>query len=160
LDTRLSLLRSDLDHKIDSALWAADHNIPVVYLGGPTVGLESPITRTSGLVIYLAAALSGAGLVHDLGFLDCADIGSLELLVLSNEVIGYVKRIMRGIEVNQDTIMMELIEKVGPGGLSMEKRVRVRAKEIYDHYKSPEISPEILAKIQEILDSEERRLIV
>ena len=64
----------------------------------------------------LMSALSGAGLVHDMGFLDCADIGSLELLVLVNEVIGYVKRIMRGIEVNQKTIMMELIEKVGPGG--------------------------------------------
>jgi trimethylamine--corrinoid protein Co-methyltransferase len=64
----------------------------------------------------LMSALSGAGLVHDVGFLDCADIGSLELLVLSNEVIGYVKRIMQGIEVNQKTIMMELIEKVGPGG--------------------------------------------
>lgn len=190
-----------LDEKTATVLWAAQHGIPVVYLGGPTVGIESPITAASGLVIYLAAALSGlamiqlkrpgapvaigglpmvmdmftarpaygspemclntaaaaelayylnlpfmgtagsteskqldaqagmeisaqilmsalsgAGLAHDVGFLDCADIGSLELLVLSNEVIGYVKRIMRGIEVNQETIMMELIEKVGPGG--------------------------------------------
>ena len=190
-----------LDHKIASALWAAEQGIPVIYLGGPTVGLESPITGASGLVIFLAAALSGlaiiqlkrpgspvaiggipmvmdmftarpaygspemclytaaaselaryldlpfmgtagtteskipdaqagleitaqiifsalsgAGMVHDVGFLDCADIGSLHLLVLSDEIIGYVKRIMRGIEVNHSTIMMELIEKVGPGG--------------------------------------------
>jgi trimethylamine--corrinoid protein Co-methyltransferase len=190
-----------LDHKIGSSMWAAAQGIPIVYLGGPTVGLESPITGASGLVIYLASALSGlamiqlkcpgapvaiggipmvmdmftarpaygspemclytaaaselarslnlpfmgtagttesklldaqtgieitaqvllsalsgAGMVHDVGFLDCADVGSLQLLVLSNEVIGYVKRIMRGIEVNQKTIMMELIEKVGPGG--------------------------------------------
>jgi trimethylamine:corrinoid methyltransferase-like protein len=46
-----------LDNKIDSALWAAEHGIPVIYLGGPTVGMESPITGASGLVIYLAAAL-------------------------------------------------------------------------------------------------------
>ncbi len=189
-----------LDEKTATMLWAADKSIPVVYLGGPTVGIEAPITAASGLVIYLASALSGlamvqlkrpgapmaigglpmvmdmftarpaygspemclntaaaaelayylnlpfmgtagstesklldaqsgmeitaqilmaglsgAGLVHDVGFLDCADIGSLELLVLSNEVIGYVKRILRGIEVNQRSIMLELIEKVGPG---------------------------------------------
>jgi len=207
-----------LDEKTATILWAAQHGIPVVYLGGPTVGIESPITAASGLVIYLAsalsglamvqlkrpgapmavgglplimdmftarpaygspemclntaaatelahylnlpfmgtagstesklldaqtgveitaqilmAALSGAGLVHDVGFLDCADIGSLELLILSNEVIGYVKRIMRGIEVNQETIMMELIEKVGPGGyfISEPASAKLCRKEVW-----------------------------
>jgi trimethylamine--corrinoid protein Co-methyltransferase len=31
-------------------------------------------------------------------------------------VIGYVKRILRGIEVNRDTMMLDLIKRVGPGG--------------------------------------------
>jgi trimethylamine--corrinoid protein Co-methyltransferase len=92
-------------------------NLPFMGTAGAT---ESKILDTqTGIEItaqILLSALSGAGLVHDVGFLDCADIGSLELLVLSNEVIGYAKRIMRGIEVNQKTIMMDLIEKVGPGG--------------------------------------------
>lgn len=74
----------------------------------------------------LMSALSGAGLVHDMGFLDCADIRSLELLVLGNEVVGYVKLIMRGIEVNQKTVMMELIEKVGPGGYFMSETQSAR----------------------------------
>ena len=207
-----------LDEKTATILWAAEKGIPVVYLGGPTVGIESPITAASGLVIYLASALSGlamvqlkrpgapmaigglpmimdmftarpaygspemclntaaaselayylnlpfmgtagstesklldaqsgmeitaqilmsalsgAGLVHDMGFLDCADIGSLELLVLANEVIGYVKRIMRGIEVNQKTIMLELIEKVGPGGyfISEPQSARLCRQEVW-----------------------------
>jgi len=60
--------------------------------------------------------LSGAGMVHDVGFLDCADIGSLQLLVLADEVISMVKRITRGLEVNARTIMLDLIEKVGPAG--------------------------------------------
>jgi len=37
---------------------------PIIYLGGPTVGLESPVTGASGLVIYLAAALSGLAMVQ------------------------------------------------------------------------------------------------
>jgi len=55
-------------------------------------------------------------MVHDVGFLDCADIGSLHYLILSNEIIGMVKRILRGITVNPETIMLDLIEQVGPGG--------------------------------------------
>jgi trimethylamine--corrinoid protein Co-methyltransferase len=63
----------------------------------------------------LTSALSGASLVHDCGFLNCADIGSTEYLVMIDEIIDMVKRIMRGIEVNHETIMLDLIEEIGPG---------------------------------------------
>ncbi len=69
----------------------------------------------------LMSALSGASLVHDAGFLDCADIGSLSMLVLVDEIIGMVKRIIRGVEVNRETIMLDLIEKIGPGGHFLEE---------------------------------------
>lgn len=180
---------------------AAELGVPVVCLGGPTVGLESPFTGASALVLHLACALasltvvqthipgapmmigglpsmmdlrtarpaygspeaslhtaaavdlarylglpfmgtagasdaklvdaqagaeaavqvlasvlSGPSLVHDVGFLDCADIGSLGYLVLVDEIIGMAARFMRGIQVNRETIMMDLIAKVGPGG--------------------------------------------
>ena len=69
----------------------------------------------------MVSALSGASLVHDVGFLDCADIGSLSYLVLADEIIGMAKRVMRGIEVTPETIMMDLIEKVGPGGMFLNQ---------------------------------------
>lgn len=216
-----STYQSPLVHKDDQMetnLWAAERGIPVIYLGGPTVGLESPVTAASGLVLYLAAVLSGlaiiqlavpgaavavgglpspmdlrtvrpsygapemslntaasaelarylnlpfmgtagatesklidaqagvevtsqvlfsmlsrAGLVHDVGFVDCADIGSMEMLVLADEVISYTKRIMRGIRVDEQNIMLELIEKVGPGGNFMTEieNVRLCRKEVW-----------------------------
>jgi trimethylamine--corrinoid protein Co-methyltransferase len=96
---------------------AAYLNLPFMGTAGATESKE--IDAQTGAEItsqILFSALSGAGLVHDVGFLDCADIGSLELLVLADEVIAYVKRILRGIDVRPETIMLELIEKVGPGG--------------------------------------------
>jgi len=69
----------------------------------------------------MLSALSGASLVHDVGFLDCADIGSLSYLVLVDEIIGMTARVMRGVQVNADTIMLDLIEKVGPGGLFLSQ---------------------------------------
>jgi trimethylamine--corrinoid protein Co-methyltransferase len=35
---------------------------------------------------------------------------------MNDEIIGLVRRIMRGVEVSAETIMLDLIEKVGPGG--------------------------------------------
>jgi len=63
-----------------------------------------------------AAALSGANLIHDIGFLESALIGSHEMVVLSDEVIGSVKRFLRGVPVNDETLALDLIKTVGPGG--------------------------------------------
>lgn len=94
------------------------------YLGLPFMGTAGAseakrVDAQAGLeaafqVIF--SALSGAGLVHDVGFLDCADIGSLAYLVLVDEIIGMAARVMRGVEVSREAIMLDLIEKVGPGG--------------------------------------------
>jgi trimethylamine--corrinoid protein Co-methyltransferase len=81
----------------------------------------------------LLSALSGATLVHDVGFLDCADIGSLEMLVMNDEIIAMTRRIMRGIEVTDETIMLDLIDQVGPGGefMSTMETARLCRTEIW-----------------------------
>jgi trimethylamine--corrinoid protein Co-methyltransferase len=184
-----------------NAFWAAEHGIPVIFIGGGAAGTTGPVTGAGTLVITLAGALtslavtqlkvrgaavciggvpqamdlrtsrpsygspemslfgaalsdiarylglpfmgtagaseskvldlqaaiestiqvvlsglSGATLVHDVGFLDCADIGSLEMLVMNDEIIAMARRILRGIEISDDTLMLDLIDRVGPGG--------------------------------------------
>jgi len=64
----------------------------------------------------MMAALSGANLIHDLGFMESAISGSMELIVLDDEIIGMVKRMMRGIEVSEETKAIDVIKAVGPGG--------------------------------------------
>jgi len=195
------------DEELTNVLWAAERDIPIVYLGGGTAGATAPVTGAGTLVISLAGALSGlaiiqlkkrgaavcvgsvpqpmdlrtgrpayggpemslysaafsdisrylglpfmgtagaseakalnlqaaiestiqvvlsglsgATLVHDVGFLDCADIGSLEMLVMNDEIIAMVRRIMRGVEVSDDTLMLDLIDRIGPGGEFMSAK--------------------------------------
>ena len=62
------------------------------------------------------AALSGANLIHDVGYLESGLLGSFDMLAMSDEVIGMAKRILRGIGVTPETLAVELIERVGPGG--------------------------------------------
>ena len=64
----------------------------------------------------MAAALSGGNLIHDVGFLEGALIGSHEMVVLTDEVAGMVKHFVRGIRVDDETLALDVIKEIGPGG--------------------------------------------
>ena len=64
----------------------------------------------------MAAALSGANLIHDVGYLEDGLCGSYEMLVATDEIIGMVKRYLSGIKVDTNTLALDVIAKVGPGG--------------------------------------------
>lgn len=67
-------------------------------------------------VSVVVAALSGANLIHDVGYLESGLLGSFDMLVMSNEVISLAKRILNGITVTPETLAVDVIERVGPGG--------------------------------------------
>ena len=62
------------------------------------------------------AGLSGPNLVHDVGYVDSAMTGSLGMLVMCNEIIAMVRRVVGGMEVSPETLALEVIDAVGPGG--------------------------------------------
>ena len=64
----------------------------------------------------ITAGLSGANLIHDVGFLASAMIGSYEMVVLSDELVGMAKRFLSGIEVNEETMALDVLREEGPGG--------------------------------------------
>jgi trimethylamine--corrinoid protein Co-methyltransferase len=64
----------------------------------------------------LISLMTGGNLIHDFGFMDIGMMGSLSHLVVCNEVAGMAKRYCRGIDINADTIDIENIKQVGPGG--------------------------------------------
>jgi trimethylamine--corrinoid protein Co-methyltransferase len=64
----------------------------------------------------LLSSLNGGNLVHDVGYINNGLTTSFAQLVVSNEVIGMVRRITRGIEFNEETMALDLIDKIGPGG--------------------------------------------
>jgi len=64
----------------------------------------------------LSSALSGANLVHDSGWLDHGSIASPAHMVLVNEVLHMVNQYTRGLPVSDETLAIDLIDRVGPGG--------------------------------------------
>jgi len=68
-------------------------------------------------MMNLLVAMSGANYIHDAAGLMEFDLTvSYEKLVIDDEIIGMCLRVLRGIEVNDDTLALDLFEQVGPGG--------------------------------------------
>lgn len=65
----------------------------------------------------LTVAMTGADCIHlAAGLIDSGNSLSYEQFVIDNETIGMIHRILSGIEVNKDTMGLDVIQKVGPGG--------------------------------------------
>jgi trimethylamine--corrinoid protein Co-methyltransferase len=69
-----------------------------------------------GALWMLVSALSGGNLIHDLGYLEGGLTASYELIVAMDEVAGLVKRYMRGVELDDESMALDVIQQVGPGG--------------------------------------------
>ena len=64
----------------------------------------------------LMQTLCRSNLIHDIGYLESGLTGSLEMLVLSNELIGMTKQFMGGISTETEDLALHTIHQVGPGG--------------------------------------------
>jgi len=108
------------------------YNLPVFGLGGATdskaldqqCGIEMTISLTTAL-------LHGANIVHDVGFMDAGLQGSLQLLVMANETIGFLRAATKGVKVDDETLGLDVIEEQGPTGSYLSHPHTLR------HYKEP-----------------------
>jgi trimethylamine--corrinoid protein Co-methyltransferase len=60
--------------------------------------------------------MAGINLVNGIGLIAFCEISSYEKVVIDNEVLGGLKRILRGIEVSDASLAVDAIEAVGPAG--------------------------------------------
>jgi len=115
--------------------------IPTWSIGGCSD--SKVLDEQAALEVAMTMAFNEAGgnnLCHDLGFLEGGLIGSKELLVLGDEIAGYLRRIMRGIEFDEESLALDLIQELGPGGRYMSEdhtvenfREVVRMSDLLDH---------------------------
>lgn len=64
----------------------------------------------------VTCALSGANIVYGAGALESALTVDFAKLVLDCEAMSFVRRVLGGIEVTEESINLDLIQKVGPAG--------------------------------------------
>ena len=64
----------------------------------------------------LSAVLAGANLIHDIGIFSQGLCLSQGFTLLNDEIVSMVKRFAEGMEVNDETLSLDLINEIGPGG--------------------------------------------
>jgi trimethylamine--corrinoid protein Co-methyltransferase len=69
----------------------------------------------AGLLTFLSA-MAGSNLNHDTGYLDFGRTGNLEMIVISDEIIDQVRRLLRGIPVDDEMLGLDAIRGVGAIG--------------------------------------------
>ncbi|MDR1678109.1 MAG: trimethylamine methyltransferase family protein [Deltaproteobacteria bacterium] len=93
-------------------------------LGLPTWGLAGATDSktvdaqagSEAALELIIQALAGVSLIHDCGYLDMGMICSYTMMTLDDEIIAWVKRFMRGIDISEETLAEEIIDNVGPRG--------------------------------------------
>jgi trimethylamine--corrinoid protein Co-methyltransferase len=94
-------------------------------------GMEAGITLICG-------ALAGADTFGHLGICGADQASSLDMLVMQHELIGYVERVLRGIEFSVEALALEVVAQVGPGGTFIDQEHTAR------HFRSELFFPRLL----------------
>lgn len=99
---------AEMSHFYDLPSWGyagtSDSQIP-----------NSQATLEAGFMT-LFAAMAGTNLNHDVGYLDFGRTGSLQMVVIMDEVIDQVRRLLRGVPVNEEMLGLDVINRVGSRG--------------------------------------------
>ena len=152
------------------------------FYGIPTFGFacvtdSATVDAQCGMEMMWSAlvnALAGLNLCHDVGYMNSGLIVSLESLLFADEIISAVSHFVNGIEVDEETLALDVIEKVGPEGnfLSEEHTIRFLEQETWHpqmlnrkHFRSIEskggktINQKLEEKAHRIIEEDTRPLI-
>jgi trimethylamine--corrinoid protein Co-methyltransferase len=108
------------------------YDLPVFGLGGSTD--SKVLDQQAGMEVTLSlmtALLHGANIVHDVGFMDAGLQGSLQLQVIANDTLGFLRAATRGVTVDEETLALDVVEELGPTGTYLEHKHTLR------HFKEP-----------------------
>lgn len=106
-----------------AAQMARFYNIPSRGVGALTDGkIPDAQAGYESMMNLVMAQNSGVHFVlHAAGALETINCISYEKFIIDDETVGMVKRIRRGIEVNEDSLALEVIKEVGPAGHFLDK---------------------------------------
>ena len=108
--------------------------------GGAVCDAKAPDAQAAyeSMMSLLMARVSGINFVlHSAGILESYNCMSYEKFIIDDEMCGMVKRIERGYEVNPDTLALDVIKEVGPGGHFLDK------DHTFDHFRTEFFQPQL-----------------
>ena len=124
---------ADLARRVGLATWGCA-GVSDSHIMDAQAGAESSLS-------LLMQGLAGVNLIHDIGYLGSGMQCSAAMLVFSAEVVGFCRRILKGLTVDDEFLATEIINKVGPGGSFMTTKHTIK------HLRSEVFTNELFTKI-------------
>lgn len=92
-------------------------NIPM-FMGAYATGAKEEDWQAAldNTLAGLMPVLTRAAVMNGAGTLDGSKIFSLQQLIMDTEIYRVIKKVSEGILVNEDTLALEVIKEIGPGG--------------------------------------------
>jgi trimethylamine--corrinoid protein Co-methyltransferase len=105
------------ENRVNFMEMAHYYGLPMFGLGGGSDSkLPDEQAAAEAALTLLTETLSGAHLIHDVGYLASGMTASYEQMVICNDVINWIKRFVQEIEVNDETLALDLIAENGADG--------------------------------------------
>jgi trimethylamine--corrinoid protein Co-methyltransferase len=99
--------------------------------------------------LTLLSLAAGSNLNHDIGYIDYGMTASLELIVIADEFLSMNRRLFAGVEVTPETLAVDTIRLVGPGGDFLSTKHTAR------HVRSAQWRPTIINRMGHVCWQEE-----
>lgn len=91
------------------------------------------------LLTALPCILTGGGNIEP-GLLSIDEVFSPIQMIIDAELVGAVRRVLRGFDVNDETLAVDLIDEIGPGG------VFIGTKHTAKHFRKAHWQPQIWSR--------------
>lgn len=66
--------------------------------------------------------MTGSNVIYGMGMLEMGMTMSYESLLIDQEIVRMIRRVLKGIVVDKDTMALDVIKKVGPAGNYLSER--------------------------------------
>jgi len=93
------------------------YKLPAFGLGGASdAKIVDQQAAAEAALTLLAESMVGGNIIHDVGYLESGLGYSFELLAICDDIIGWIGAFMKGVDVSDDALALEIIKKAGHQG--------------------------------------------
>jgi len=105
------------DNKGLAQAMAHYYRLPIFSLAGCSdAKLVDQQAALEAALMLLYDTMAGGHIIHDLGYLESGLCSSLAQLVICNEIVEWIQHSLCPVEVNEETLALDLIHELGPEG--------------------------------------------
>jgi trimethylamine--corrinoid protein Co-methyltransferase len=117
------------------AQMARRYGLPSVIIAGTDAKIPDAQAGAEKTFMLTSAALAGVNLIHgSTSEMDGMMVASAEQCVIDNDIMGMVRHLISGVQVNEETLALDVIQEVslGDGNFMVHPHTLARFRDLYE----------------------------